>query len=149
MRNFLQADITNESSGLIIHGVNCKGVMGAGVAKSIRNKFPIVYDTYMTQPMVADSLGTIQYVQITDSLVIANCFTQVSYGNDGVKYADLDTIKRIIPEIFKYACTNNLSVKTVKIGCGLGGLSWECDVATIFDEAERAFPNVKIYYFEL
>lgn len=31
---------------IICHQVNCKGVMGAGLAKQIRDKWPDVYDRY-------------------------------------------------------------------------------------------------------
>ena len=44
--DFIQKDITTERHGLIIHGVNCQGVMGSGVALAIRNKWPVVYDEY-------------------------------------------------------------------------------------------------------
>ena len=33
---------------IICHQVNCKGVMGAGLAKQIRDKWPVVFDEYKT-----------------------------------------------------------------------------------------------------
>ena len=31
---------------VICHQVNCQGVMGSGIAKQIRDTYPIVYDNY-------------------------------------------------------------------------------------------------------
>ena len=32
----------------LAHGTNCHGVMGSGVAKAVRNKFPEAYTEYKT-----------------------------------------------------------------------------------------------------
>lgn len=42
----INGDITEVTNGYIIHQVNDKGVMGAGVALAIRNKFPAHYEDY-------------------------------------------------------------------------------------------------------
>ena len=33
----------------ICHQVNCQGKMNSGIAKSIRDKWPVVYNNYMTK----------------------------------------------------------------------------------------------------
>lgn len=43
MIKFVNGDITKSSTGIIAHQVNCRGLMGAGVAKSIKAAFPNVY----------------------------------------------------------------------------------------------------------
>lgn len=35
------------SKGIIVHGVNSQGVMGSGVAKQIKDKWPEAYGSYM------------------------------------------------------------------------------------------------------
>jgi len=30
-----------------VHQVNCKGVMGGGIAKQIKERYPLVYKTYL------------------------------------------------------------------------------------------------------
>lgn len=90
-------DVTAPIRGIIGHGVNCQGVMGSGVAWAIRNKFPKAYEEYKTLcDNIADKhdlLGTVQIVQITDELYVANMFTQFTFGGDGKKYASLQAVR--------------------------------------------------------
>jgi ribosome-binding factor A len=90
-------DVTAPIRGIIGHGVNCQGVMGSGVAWAIRNKFPKAYEEYKTlcdnTVDKRDLLGTVQLVQITDDLYIANMFTQFTFGGDGKKYASLQAVR--------------------------------------------------------
>ncbi|KKL63404.1 hypothetical protein LCGC14_2175470, partial [marine sediment metagenome] len=44
----INGNILNIREGIICHQVNCKGVMGAGLALQIKNKWPEAYDAYMT-----------------------------------------------------------------------------------------------------
>ena len=53
----IEGDITLESSGLIIQGVNCQGAMGSGIALAIKNRWPEVYDAYKSHPKVNHSLA--------------------------------------------------------------------------------------------
>lgn len=46
MIKIVKGDILQASEDIIGHQVNCQGVMGAGLAKQIRNKYPHVYDEY-------------------------------------------------------------------------------------------------------
>lgn len=89
-------DVTSPTVGIIGHGVNCQGVMGSGVALTIRNKFPKAYEEYLAY--CADRapetlLGDVQLVQITENLYVANMFTQLSYGGDGKIYASQTAIR--------------------------------------------------------
>jgi len=36
-------DVLKAETKVIAHQVNCKGVMGAGLAKQVKSKFPIVF----------------------------------------------------------------------------------------------------------
>lgn len=149
MKTFIKKDITTETDGIILNGVNCKGVMGSGLAKAIRNKWPIVYSKYKELSFSDRLLGYVQFVKITDNLLVANCFTQDKYGSDGAVYANIDAIKLCIQSVFEYADSKNLTIKAPKIGCGLGGLSWDDDVLPVFLDLEKTYPNVIVTYIEL
>ena len=45
----IKGDVLSIKEGIIVHGCNCQGVMGGGVALSIRNQFPTVYNLYRKQ----------------------------------------------------------------------------------------------------
>jgi len=42
----IEGDLLNAPFQVIAHQVNCMGVMGAGVAKSLRLKYPGLYESY-------------------------------------------------------------------------------------------------------
>ena len=56
---------------IICHPVNCQGVMGSGIAKQIRDTYPIVYDNYKQKVDAIENkgalLGSIQIVALYDN----------------------------------------------------------------------------------
>lgn len=66
---------TQNEDTVICHQVNCCGVMGAGLAKQIRDKWPVVFDEYK-KICGADKLGNSQTVQVAPQLYVANLFGQ-------------------------------------------------------------------------
>lgn len=144
---YIQGDITNETSGLIIHGVNAQGVMGSGVARAIRDKWPQVYDAYKAHEQGRKALGQVQFVNISEGLVVGNCWTQEFYGNDGRVYADIKALAKCIFHAMLFCDEHNLVLKTPKIASGLAGLDWERDVVPIFENFSTLFPELEIQVF--
>jgi O-acetyl-ADP-ribose deacetylase (regulator of RNase III) len=133
-------DIKDIDRGVFAHGCNCQGKMGAGIAKTVKETWPLAYSFYtkhielqksLDRPL-KDLLGYAQIVNVTphrDDLFVANCFTQENYGRvRGVKYASLDAVKHSITEALVFSQTVNLPFYMTKIGCNLGGLNWENEV---------------------
>ena len=46
MINIVKGNILNATEDIICQQVNCKGVMGAGLAKQIKEKYPEVFESY-------------------------------------------------------------------------------------------------------
>ena len=46
MIKHVKADIFTTDCDIIVHQVNCYGVMGAGIAKQVKERYPDVYDIY-------------------------------------------------------------------------------------------------------
>ena len=109
---------------IIVHQVNCKGVMGAGFAKQVRDRYPELYMQYriMCQSATSkDLLGKIMIYEAEDKIIV-NMFSQDDYGN-GVQQTDyeamdkaLNTLRTIYPK--------DIIIAPYKIGCGLGGGEW-------------------------
>lgn len=144
-------DIFNqEDVSFIAHGVNCRGVMGAGFAKEIRARFPNVYEEYKSvcdYSKTLELLGSCFYVKVENSdnvIGIINMFTQLNYGRDR-KYISYDAIADCFEELNKRSLyiSDNL-VRMPKIGAGLGGGNWNI-IETIINEMT---PNVKIVVHE-
>ena len=147
--NFIQGDITKETSGLIIHGVNAQGVMGSGVALAIKTKWPEIYTAYKSHKQGKAAMGKIQVVSISDGLYVANCWTQEFFGKDGAVYGDMESVRKILIQAFWFCEDYGIELKAPKIGCGLAGLSWEKQVKPVFDELLRHHPDVKVTIFEI
>lgn len=122
--NLLESD-----AKFICHQVNCQGVMGSGVAKQVREKWPIVYRAYK-ELCDANSgkreglLSRTQWVLAKNDVVVINIFAQLSYGRDGAKYTDLESLRVAFEGIAAHVGTHDPIAMPYRIGCGLGGADW-------------------------
>lgn len=151
MINYIEKDITTVERGIICHGVNCQGAMGSGVALAIKTKWPIIYVSFLNMPTGKTMLGTAHLIDVdegSDSLFVANCYTQQFCGFGG-RFADLDAIYNSLSKSFKWADIYTLDIFLPKIGAGLGGLDWETEVKPIIEkldnEYERVTTNVCVF----
>lgn len=112
---------------IVCHQVNCQGVMGAGLAKQIRTRFPQVFDQYVkacfNATQASDLLGRVQIVPVIKEAgySIANIFGQNRYGRNGC-YTDYDALRKAFREIGR--CEGAVIRIPFKMGCGLGGGHW-------------------------
>ena len=138
-------DLTLIQHGMIAHGVNCQGKMGAGLAKAIKETYPLAFQYYKElcdpQSDKALLLGTAQMINVTpighdQPIFIANCFTQVRYGRTGI-YASTLAIEKSLRLALYNAKGLGLPFYMPPIGCGLGGLDWEDEVRPVVLQVER------------
>lgn len=141
-------DITAAVEDVILHGCNAQGVMGSGVALAIRKKWPSVFDDYKSVIQSGSfSLGDVVVSQIENDRFVFNGITQEYYGRSGGPYATLENVERCLHEtrkmIDQLSAINNrtYTVALPKIGCGLGGLSWD-DVEPL---VELHLPDAVVY----
>lgn len=154
MIEYQKLDITTIEKGFIAHGVNCQEVMGSGVALALLTKWPIVkqaYLDYFSNPNVEYPwLGTVLSVEVSETITVFNCFTQYNYGrNPKIKYANPTAIKLAIRTIFEHMISSEKTDNILympKIGCGLGGLSWEEEVKPILEElnSDSRYNDIKV-----
>ncbi|WP_223249514.1 macro domain-containing protein [Bacillus sp. NMCN6] len=80
-------NILEASEDIICHQVNCKGVMGAGLAKQIKSKYPNVHKEYkqLCTEQGDDLLSSVQLITTNDGKTIANLFAQTGYGRKKCK----------------------------------------------------------------
>ena len=128
----------------ICHQVNCQGRMGSGIAKQIKERWPVVYEAYMagfeerrkeveklcgqweTQIDVSETLlGHLQQIQINDKQTVINMFAQQHYGYDGKRYTSYDAFWACLGGIRDSIPKGSKIGFPAKIGCGLGGANWE------------------------
>lgn len=148
MIEIINANILKNTHGLIVHGTNCSGGFGSGIAGQIRMLYPQVYEEFKKMKQGEHLLGVVQYVHIKDDLYIGNAFSQLHFGNDGKRYASVDAIYKALENAFKWCTIYNLPLHAPKIGCGLGGLDWTLDVEPIFIELINKYPSVDLTVYD-
>ena len=130
MLTYETGDIVLGNYPVICHQVNCKGVMGAGLARQIKNEYPEVYMCYLRRCRLRNILGNIQPVVCHDGRVCVNMFAQDGYGRDRV-YTDYYAFKMCLDHLVSYV--NALQLVDFRkvvafpygIGCGLAGGDWK------------------------
>lgn len=152
MIKIVEGDLLQAKEDIIAHQVNCMGVMGSGVAKQIREKYPKAYDVYkkrVDEYMVGEDhrqhmLGRVQGVVADDGKVIFNMFSQYKFGYDGAKYTNTESLFECLMKIRTFAQERGLSVALpYKIGCFRGGADWD-EVENLILKAFRGY-EVTLY----
>lgn len=151
-------NLLNTNINIIAHQVNCQGVMGAGVAKQIKEKYPAVYKDYRRlcedTSNKMDLLGTCLISIEKENKMICNLFGQYNYGRNGTYTNTSYLSSAILLMINMLEQIYNIKDKThpqlviaipYKIGCGLGGGNWE-EVKTIFENIERSYNVLFVAY---
>ena len=150
----------------ICHQVNCQGRMGSGIAKQIKERWPIVYDQYIaafkereeeivklcgqweTQIDVSETfLGHLQQVPVSNTQTVINMFAQQWYGYDGKRYTSYDAFWACLGGIRDSVPKGSKIGFPMGIGCGLGGANWEV-ISTMIEEVLYKDFDVYIYQLE-
>lgn len=137
--NVIQGDLLQVTDGVILHGCNCQGVYGAGVARQIALMYPEAKASCIHRVRQCDwyrtprreLLGEVDFVRVTPTLWIANAFTQEFYGREpGVIYSDLSSIQAAVEKVSDKVSTLSLgspckpTISFPCIGAGLAGGDW-------------------------
>ena len=114
------------AKGIIVHGCNAQGVMGSGVAKAIREKWPVTFKKYREHyERYGSRLGAVIPVWVDVDTLVINGITQEFYGRDGKRYVDYDAVRSVFKFTRGWAQEWNMPVNFPLIGCGLGGGDWQ------------------------
>lgn len=162
MLNYRTGDLLESGADYICHQVNCQGVMGSGVAKQIRDKWPIVYAKYREriEETAAEAaslgfnslsveemlLGNFQTVKLPNHGWVINMFAQLNYGYDGKRYTSYDAFYDCLERMARILPKNATIAFPYKIGCDRGGADWDI-ISKMIEKVLGDF-NVTIYRLE-
>src|SRR6478609_351635 len=144
-----QGDLFDSDAAYIGHGVNVCGVMGAGIAKAFREKYPHNYDNYKA----ACEQGRLQpggfmvVPERRDSgrlVLITNLASQNKPGADASYpwlFRSLWTWAEQASEPNRLRLYGGI-IAVPEIGCGIGGLEWP-KVKRIMGVIEDCFPDIE------
>lgn len=122
MIDFITGDIFDQEVEGMGHGVNCKGVMGAGIAPLFAKRFPNMEREYID----ICKRGTLQpglvHIYLEDGKFIYNIASQNFPGSD----ARYPWLFLGLQAVRLHAEVNDVQgVALPRIGCGIGGLEWD------------------------
>lgn len=151
---YIKGDLFQTPIKVIVHGCNAQGVMGSGVAKIIREKYPKAYERYRYQfeERGGLKLGDVIAVSCGDRIndpdnykIIVNAITQDMYGRDGKRYVSYDAVAESMSKINRFFEIYGISaVAMPQIGAGLGGGDWNVIAAIIESELKSVKPTVYV-----
>jgi O-acetyl-ADP-ribose deacetylase (regulator of RNase III) len=117
----VEGDLFERGFPAIGHGVNCRGVMGAGIAKEFRRRFPVMYQIYREKCEAGELYPGYFHAVPIDNVWIFNLATQQDPGADATLLAVETSVYRALRSC-KLMGIRTLGVP--RIGCGIGGLEW-------------------------
>ncbi len=148
MINYIKGDLFKSKDDVLVHGCNCFCTMGGGVAKFIKQYYPLAYMAdCKTRPSDKDKLGSYTFVELKHyfyperMITIVNAYTQYDfYGKDDL--FEYDAFRTVLKKIKKEFSENSICMP--KIGAGLAGGDWNRIEQIINEE----FPDkqINIYY---
>ena len=117
-------DISRDEAGLLVNTVNTVGVMGAGVAKAIRDRFPSVMVPY--QKACNDGRlqpGGVQVLDLPTGQTLLNMATKQHWRDPSRN----EWVGAGLVYLNRYLCERRTDIASVALpppGCGHGGLDW-------------------------
>lgn len=125
---YVLGDLFSTEHKYILHGCNSKGVMGSGIARTVRNLYPEAYEAYTLWCSKGFRLGQALAVTCGDKVII-NAVTQQNYGKvaeqigpNPVRYVSYDAIAEIMRDLNTLLKGETIAMPT--IGAALGGGDW-------------------------
>lgn len=151
-------DLLAAPERVIVHGCNAQGVMGKGVAKLIRDRYPAAYAAYRAaHEQHGLKLGQTIWVPC-DPHTVVNAITQADYrraASETTLHADYDAIRaafheinataRMTQKVASAAAAHGGAIERIAlplIGAGLAGGSWRVIAPIIEEECQDVQPVV-------
>lgn len=133
---FKQSDVN-----ALAHGVNCHGVMGAGIALIFKHRYPIMYNHYKLMCEL-DMLwvGDVMPWRTDVDQYVFNIASQDLPG----PHASLEALELGLMQAAVWAHELKLpSIALPRIGAGIGGLKW-VDAKEVIESVAHHVPGVRL-----
>ena len=158
MITYVKGDLIEAGkSGLvdvIAHQANCQLVFGAGLARQIKQHFPVAYEAdCQTKKGDKNKLGTLSMAYDQRyNLYIFNLYGQYRYGRDK-QHTDYEALENSLKEMYFVLRSGTMHDPEIKpdcrigiprLGCGLAGGDWNI-VESLVDKTIGKRYDVFVY----
>lgn len=149
---FKTGNILDSTEDIIGHQTNTLGIMGAGLAKQIKDKNPLMYESYRLyckNHSWEELMGNC-FIIVSDNSnqLIANIFGQNKIGNY-TRQTSYPALQNGLIFLEQYAKSKNYSVSLPDhLGSGLAGGDWDVVLSMIKHIFENSEVKCVIYKLE-
>ena len=154
----VNGNLLDTTAPVIMHQVNCCKGFGSGVAKAIRDKWPVVAEKHGLACRINERqnnptsalLGKIQVVKVEEDKVVINLFSQDNFGYDGAKYTSYDALDTCLGKVKDYCVEHkyNRVAMPYKMSSVRGGADWDVVQAIVNANFKDADIEIEIRKFE-
>jgi len=144
MLQFVKGNMFDIEADIRVNTVNCKGVMGAGVALAFKNRYPQMFLEYRRACLADEVHPGEVYVWKGPSKEWVINFPTKRHWREKSRYEDIASGLEALKEYLKKF--PGIKVALPALGCGNGGLDWARVAPMISSTLESL--NAEIYVFE-
>ena len=138
----VKGDLFKVEADAIGHGVNCRGVMGAGIAKVFKAKWPQMFSDYKSMCDLGLAPGHSEVYLTDTNQILVNLFTQDEPGPNATKEWLRLALADASQKLFNLSDPDDGKVVFAMplVGCGIGGLEF-ADLWTTLELMNQIWGN--------
>ena len=148
-----EGNLLDATEKVIVHACNAQGAFNSGVAKGIRERYPIAYKEYKNflQETTDNPMGKVVIaIDCKQDKIIMNCITQSNFGYDGERYTSYQAVIDSLTKVFQACKIAHYNIALPYGMCSVrGGAKWEYIYNLICMLSEEYDVDVTIYKLDL
>jgi O-acetyl-ADP-ribose deacetylase (regulator of RNase III) len=134
-------DLLASKCDILVNTVNCVGVMGAGIAKQFKTRYPSMFKQYKEDCTRGSILpGMIREYNVDNKIVI-NMATKDHWNNP----SKIEWISVGLDMLCIYLNGTSYSIAIPAIGCNNGGLDWNVVAPLIHNKLGILSNDIELY----
>lgn len=149
MITVVKGDLLKSDCDVIIHQANCFAKMGAGIAKQIVAKYPMVglVDKSFKIPVGSrERLGNYSEYKDSNGVTIVNMYSQYNYGR-GKLQTDYKAMEKAFMRIMQEVKGNKIGLPYL-MGCDLAGGNWDTVYSLLEHVSNEVGRDIYLYKFK-
>ena len=130
MIHYVQGNLFDSKAKVLVNAIDTVGVMGAGIAKDFKERYPDMFDRYQVLCSTNKlNVGQLWLYKTQDKWILG--FPTKKHWRDPSKIEYIEAGLKKPKD--SYREKEITSIAFPKLGCGLGGLNWETQVQPLMD----------------